>query len=118
MVGPGFPPEYGPQLRKETAVFGRLGVLRVESAFRGFGEDVFGKAVPAQRLQLERERVQVGLIGEILAAHMRCGAQIHQQAVDRAQMLHFLHRHADEVVGARRAGAANRFIFLLQREAA
>ncbi len=81
----------------ELLVLGRA--LNVCGKCRGrpLGINVFCHSEAAQGLQIERKWIDIGLIGEVLSSQMRAASERHKQTIDGAQMMHFLHRYAQNV---------------------
>lgn len=70
----------------------------------------------ADRLQHEWKWIDFGLIGEVLPVQMGAAAKRDKQAIDCAQMLHFLNGNTEQAGRLRRTKANERLIPLLDRK--
>ena len=104
-------------LQEDEVVLGPGGPEVQRVAWR-LSVDVLGEAGAAERLEVEGERVDVGLVGEVLPIEVRRRPQRDEQLVDRPQVLHLLDRDPEQVARVRVAAAGDRLVGRLEREGA
>ena len=73
------------------------GVVPIQRGGRRLGVDVLRHGLARQRLQVQRERVDVRLVREVLAHQIRGRVQVDEHPVHGREMLHLLDRDAEQV---------------------